>query len=147
MAGDDHAWIRLENCDTHEVHTLGRYNVGSGGRDTGGKVPEVTVPGVQYDRDRLRDPGFQSGQFPSRSIVVDGPDIFYPGRSPLGYDHYNNNCATYAMQAWRHYSGEQIPGNLIWYDDPVAVKNWILWKNNPPPAVYPYGPKVPMPGW
>ena len=137
--GEDHAWIRFENASNPEiVRTLGRYQLGYGGRvDENGKViiPPVAIPGVQIDQDNKKEAGFKKGMYISRTIQVTDP-VMYKGPNPFGYGghwlipEYENNCATYARDAWYYYSGEwkYLPGP----DLPYFLGKWIQQKNNPP---------------
>jgi len=131
VAGGGHAWIRFENTDTGDVHTVGNYAHGFGGRyDAQGNqiVPPVAVSGLQWDQDMPKDKGFKAGIFPYRSVYVEDPEV-YKDKTPYSYSELNDNCATYARDAWYYYSGEwrYLPGP----DLPGTLENWIREKNDP----------------
>ncbi|HEX6985921.1 MAG TPA: RHS repeat-associated core domain-containing protein, partial [Planctomycetaceae bacterium] len=104
-----HCWIRYQSLDNpDEVHTAGRYASDYGGRyDANGNelVPPVKTPGIQWDRDLMKEDGYKSGLWARRSMVVYNPEI-YVGTSPYGYSKWGNNCSTYARDAWYFYSRE-----------------------------------------
>jgi hypothetical protein len=148
VAGGGHAWIRYENVnDPSDLHWAGRYEHGFGGRtDENGNVviPPVAVAGVQWDREESKEEGVKSGMFPSRSVVIDNPTIFNGGANgQFGFAVRNNNCTTYAADAWKLYSGESAHTGVLW-DDPGTLENWIKQRNAPAspgfsPGLHPYG--------
>jgi len=105
-----HAWIRFFNLRTGETHTAGRYGGGSGGRfdtATGQKLwPSAENSGIHWDMELKQELFIRAGKFKLISVYVTDPEIFRGEAG--GYGHYlvRNNCATYARDAWKYYSGE-----------------------------------------
>jgi len=106
-----HAWIRLENCETGEVRTIGRYHLLVGG---------------WFDRERFRwnyPPTFRTGLYMDReqkaeflqtadecilvTQEVENPRLQVNGRS-RGHGMVRNNCVTYARDIWYVMTGEKF---------------------------------------
>lgn len=100
IKGSTHAWIRFENVNTGEVHTVGRYAILAGGR------PPVTRSGLQWDRDLRREEDVRAGKYLLLTVEITDPKIYRGLTNGYGHGLIKNNCATYARDAWRHYSGE-----------------------------------------
>lgn len=106
--GVGHAWILYEQLDkdgnpTGVFHTAGKYGAGYGGW----AGEPVAVPGAQWDlpADRRRTEG---GKYVRRTKTVIDPKPI----ESLGYGRFEDNCATYARDAWYHHTGEwySLPG-------------------------------------
>jgi hypothetical protein len=113
-----HAWIRYESVDTGEVHTIGRYSKGEGGRvdpQTGRQVwPETQEAGLQWDMDLRYEPHIRKGRFLLLSVLVDSPRIIRGEKDGYGHGIWHVNCVTYARDAWACYTGE-------YYDLPIIA--------------------------
>ena len=110
----NHSWIRFEDTSNREVHTLGRFQKGAGGdrnhATVGWWVPPVPAAGLMWDQDLRFEPALLTkGRYILLSVMVRDPAVYRGLGDGVGYGPVTNNCATYARDAWHHYSGE-------WYD-------------------------------
>jgi hypothetical protein len=117
--GHGHSWIRLQNTETGEVHTLARYVKGCGGesdwRQGRRTWPGAPACGVIWDQDLKFEVGVRRDGRIIRSCYVRDPCIYRGRMNGYGHCVVRMNCVTYARDAWCHYSGE-------WYDlPPVAL--------------------------
>ena len=135
--------------DPDDVHSVGKYEHGYGGRrDDAGRIiiPPVTIPGIQWDREKFKEQGFRDGLFPHRTIIIKDPKI-YKGTTPCCFSVLDNNCTTYARDAWYFYSGEWAP--LPGPDLPSTLRAWVIPMNQPVKKVVPKvrGKKPPTDGY
>lgn len=112
-----HAWIRFENDESGEVHTLGSYKKGAGGvrdpRSFRWLHPPVTTSGVQWDIDLRHEEEVANGNYRLLNVRVKDPVIFRGHKNGFGHGGYRNNCTTYARDAWHFYSRQ-------WYELPFV---------------------------
>jgi len=106
-----HAWIRLENLETGEVRTIGRYHLLVGG---------------WFDREHFRwyyPPTFRTGLYMDReqksefletaqasvllTETVEDPQLLIGGRA-TGHGFVRNNCVTYTRDIWYVLTGEHF---------------------------------------
>ena len=114
-----HSWIVFQHAETGELHTLGRYVKGLGGRTdwcTCRRLwPGAPACGVTWDIDVKYHNGLQRRGRILRSCHVRNPCIFRGENNGYGHGGVCMNCATYARDAWHYYSGE-------WYSlPPIAT--------------------------
>lgn len=115
----EHNWIRLENMETGELHTLGRYFQGTGAefdRRTGQQVwPAAPACGVIWDMDLKFHRGVRADGRVLRTCDVRNPRIYRGHANGYGHGVIRLNCVTYARDAWHFYTGE-------WYAlPPIAL--------------------------
>ena len=111
-----HAWIRYENIDTGEVHTIGRFqrNVRATRRRSTREIlyPRTTESGLHWDYDWRLEHEVRQGKYVVGSVVVRDPFIF--GHDDLaGHGVIRDNCITYARDAWQYYSGQHFDLALL----------------------------------
>jgi hypothetical protein len=138
VVGGGHAYIRYENTETGETHTVGNYEHGYGGRiDANGRViiPPVTLPGLQWDQDMKKEAGFKGDLFQSRTVVIKDP-VIYKDSTPFEYGWYGDNCTTYAKDAWHFYTGEVY--FIVGPDVPGYLESAIKFKNEHQDIITPY---------
>jgi len=105
-----HTWIRYQNTETGEVHTISRYNRGRGGMtsSTGKQIwPSAPVTGVIWDIDLKYEPGISQGKYILRSCYVRNPRIYRGIHQGRGHLCLYLNCTSHARNAWNYYTGEQ----------------------------------------
>lgn len=109
-----HTWIRYQNLDTGEIHSVSRYHVLVGGwydiHHLRWHYPPTVRPGLYMDREQMIEDKVQDGKYLLLSTIVDDPVVFGHDKS-YGHGTYVNNCVTYTRDAWHFYTGE-------WYDMP-----------------------------
>ena len=105
-----HAWIRYQNVETGEVHTVGRFQKNV--RPTKRRSSRVTLyprtkeSGLHWDYDWRFEHEVRQGKHVVGSVVVRDPLIFgYEDAD--GHGVIRDNCITYARDAWQYYSGQQ----------------------------------------
>ncbi len=108
-----HAYLRYENVDTGEFHTIGRYCRGWGNAREliGNPSPVGPSPfsGVVWDLDAAREPEYQARKFYAISTVKTDPFVLRGINGGWGHGGLVNNCNTHVRDAWHCYTGE-------WYD-------------------------------
>lgn len=121
-----HCWIRFEQTETGEVHTLGRYPKGVGGKrdpETGEWLwPDAELAGLQWDLDLQHEQEVQQGKYRLLSVLVKNPPIYRGRTNGFGHGYWHNNCATYARDAWHYYSGEGYPLPRIHTPDDLLLE-------------------------
>jgi hypothetical protein len=126
-----HAWIRFENPRSGALHTLSRHRKGWGGRrhkeTAKWLVPPARVSGVHWDLDLHYEDQVLARQHVLLSVMVANPTVYRGQDRGFGYNLLGNNCATFARDAWHHYSGEWywLPGN----DLPEDLADYILLRH------------------
>jgi len=110
---DGHTWIRFENVKTSRVHTLGRYFIGNGGwwdkKARRWIYPPAARSGVYLDRELRCEADVHSGKIPMLSVLVRNPRIYRGRGNGFGHWGVQNNCVTFARDAWHYYCGEAYP--------------------------------------
>jgi len=126
-----HTWIRYENVDTGEVHSISRFKRGAGqlkDECTGETiVPGVCSSGLWWDQDLRFEPEVRNGQFLLISVLIKDP-LIYQSHQQDGYRLRGNNCTSYVAEAWAFYSGEKycLPGAIL----PRRLGK-ALWRRHP----------------
>jgi hypothetical protein len=109
-ASRNHTWIRLENMQTGELHTLGRYFPGMGAeydQRTGQQIwPGAPACGVTWDIDRKYHNGVRTDGRVLRMCYVRNVPVYRGHANGYGHCIVRMNCVTYARDAWHYYSGE-----------------------------------------
>jgi hypothetical protein len=112
-ASRNHTWIRLENMQTGELHTLGRYFQGLGAeydaRTGRQKWPSVRASGVTWDIDLKYHNGVRTDGRVLRTCCVRNARVYRGHANGYGHCVVRMNCVTYARDAWQFYSGERYP--------------------------------------
>ncbi len=104
-----HTWLRYQNCDTGEVHTVGRYFKDHGGtknKDGAWVYPPAPISGVIYDIDLKRESDIREGKITMLSCFVNDPIVFRGQNGGFGHDGHHNNCVTHARDGWCHFTRE-----------------------------------------
>lgn len=105
-----HTWLRYQNVETGEVHTVGRYLKDHGGTknpDTGEWVyPPAPISGVIFDIDLKREKLLRSGEAHAISCYVNDPIVFKGQNGGYGHGGHRANCVTHARDGWHHFTGE-----------------------------------------
>lgn len=127
-----HTWLRYQNVETGEVHTVGRYMKGHGaarGVDSGELIyPPAPQSGVIYDLDLKRESRIRAGKIYTISCVANDPIVFRGENNGFRHGGHKNNCVTHVRDGWRHFTGESYelgclahtPGELL---DEVACRH------------------------
>jgi len=106
-----HSYIRFENVETKEVHTLSKYPPLDYGfvspSDPNAWVNPRGSKGVYWDYDLIYEKFVKSGQARMRSVDIVDPVLFF-GKQPNDYTLGFDNCTTFAEQAWYFYAKEQF---------------------------------------
>ncbi|MCZ6665217.1 MAG: hypothetical protein O7B81_07925 [Gammaproteobacteria bacterium] len=139
-----HCWIRFENRETGEIHTMGRYPRKTGGRrDEQGQLigPHAKVSGIQWDLDLKYEPDVQNGKYLLLSVLVKNPPVYRGRGNGFGYSTLRNNCASFARNAWHYYSGDGYP--LARIPTPEDLRLEVLKRH---PHVAGGKPKSPLAG-
>ncbi len=129
-----HAWIRFENVESSETHTLGRFVKGvSGLRDSTGKqiTPDVGQSGVYMDMDLMFEDEIRRGRCILLSVVVENPMIYRGANRGFGYTLCRRNCTSFARSAWEFYSGEHYTHPLLDMPEDFAYSIWRRHRNIP----------------
>lgn len=111
-----HCWIRYENVETGEIHSVSRYHLLVGGWPDPKRFrwhyPPTTKTGLYMDREQSIEHRRKDDQYLLLSTVIDDP-VIYKGEDARGHGMIVNNCVTHTRDAWHFYTGE-------WYDLPPA---------------------------
>lgn len=117
-----HAWIRFENVHTGMVHTIGRFKDGVRGvrhRATREWLYDpITVSGLYWDHDIRYEHEVRQGEYLQGTVLLEHPWV-YRGDNVFGHGVIRNNCVTYARDAWKFYSGQEL--DLSWIHTPERL--------------------------
>lgn len=106
-----HAWIRLENCETGEVRSIGRYHLLVGGwfdrEHFRWKYPPTFRTGLYMDREQKAEFQQTADQCILVTQVVEDPRLLVNDRT-RGHGMVRNNCVTYARDIWYVMTGEKF---------------------------------------
>jgi hypothetical protein len=106
-----HAWIRLEDCETGEVRTIGRYHLLVGGwfdrEQFRWNYPPTFRTGLYMDREQQAEFEQTADECILITKVVDAPRLLVNGRT-RGHGMVRNNCVTYARDIWYVMTGEKF---------------------------------------
>jgi hypothetical protein len=123
-----HSWIRYEHVETGEVHTIARFRKGAGGRKSKATgqviVPAVPESGLYWDQDIRMEPDVRAGRFILLSCLVKDPAIPVGKNQGAGYAAIDDNCATYARDAWHYYTGEFYELGAVHYPNTLGEAAW-----------------------
>jgi len=111
-----HCWIRYQNEKTGVVHTLGRFEKGSGGRHAADGtilMPKAPESGLMWDHDLFEEPWIAKGKFLLVTVKAVNPTVFTGKDGGKGYQVLTKSCVTFARDAWRYYSSEHYDLSLI----------------------------------
>jgi hypothetical protein len=117
IAGEQ-SWIRLENAQSGEFHTLSY----SGQSQTG----------IQWDLDVQREIELKSIEHIRASVTVQNPRIFRGATKARNYGLSPGNCAGFTRDAWYFYSGEWYP--LPSPPSAAALRELVLRQHPEQPA-------------
>jgi hypothetical protein len=106
-----HAWIRLENCETDEVRTIGRYHLLVGGwfdrEHFRWNYPPTFRTGLYMDREQKAEFEQTADECILVTQVVEDPRLLVNDRT-RGHGMVRNNCVTYARDIWYVMTGERF---------------------------------------
>lgn len=106
-----HAWIRLQNCETGEVRTIGRYHLLVGGwfdrEHFRWNYPPTFRTGLYMDREQKAEFQQTADECILVTKIVDEPRLLVNDRT-RGHGMVRNNCVTYARDIWYVMTGERF---------------------------------------
>jgi len=106
-----HAWIRLENCATGEVRTIGRYHLLVGGwfdrTHLRWNYPPTFRTGLYMDREQKAESLQTAAECILVTREVENPRLQVNDRT-RGHGMVRNNCVTYARDIWYVMTGEKF---------------------------------------
>lgn len=106
-----HTWLRYQNLDTGEVHTVGRYMKGRGGDEC---TPAAPVSGTIYDIDLKRESTLYCPDVYRISCLVNDPIVYKGANCGWGHGGVRNNCVTHCRDGWCYFTHEYYPlGHFI----------------------------------
>ena len=111
-----HCWLRYQHEKTGEVHTLGRFEKGSGGRvslDGTRLHPKADESGLRWDHDLFEEPWIAKGKFLLLTTKQTNPAIHLGKDGGRGYQALTNNCVHFVRDAWAFHSGEHYSLRLV----------------------------------
>jgi hypothetical protein len=106
-----HAWIRLENCETGEVRSIGRYHLLVGGwfdrEHFRWNYPPTFRTGLYMDREQKAEFEQTADECILVTQEVEDPRLLVNDRT-RGHGMVRNNCVTYARDIWYVMTGEKF---------------------------------------
>lgn len=124
-----HTWLRYQNVETGEVHTVGRYQKDHGGTknpDTGEWVyPPAPISGVIFDLDLKREKLLRSGEAHAISCYVNNPIVFKGANGGYGHGGHRDNCVTHARDGWRYFTGEYYDLGVL-FQTPTELQRAVV---------------------
>lgn len=124
-----HSWLRYQNCETGEIHTVGRYQKDHGGTknpDTGEWVyPPAPISGVIYDLDLKREKQLLSGEAHAISCYVNDPIVWRGENGGFGHGGHRANCVTHCRDGWQYFTGERYDVGVV-FQSPLELQKEIV---------------------